>query len=285
MPASSSEKPRAPKPVDPAKLAQQEARRVRAEARRELKAATRARRRYEQAEVRRFTARARARRAAILTTLGIVGALVVLGLVAIFSPILALRTIVVQGTSRVDAAAVQSALEEQLGTPLALIDYGRIDAALSTFHVIRSYSTETIPPGTMVVDIVERQPVATVAKPEGGYRFVDGAGVTVEESADRLPGVALITDSVEIPSKAFDAAVEVLLAMPDALRAQVDTITARSRDDVTLTLAGVNQSVEWGSADDSERKAELLAALQALHGGQAGTFDVSAVDDGIFRAG
>jgi len=278
------------KPVDPRKAAQQrakaEAARARRDAAAELRRATKERRRYEKAEIRRFTARARARRAAIVTTLCAVGAMVVLGLVAIFSPILALRTIVVQGTGRVDPAAVQTALDDQLGTPLALIDSGRIDSDLAQFPIIQSYSTEMIPPGTMVVNIVERQPIATVQQDDGTYVFVDAAGVTVEEAADRMPGVPLVTDtSGSLPNPAFEDAVEVLLALPASLRAQVDTITARSHDDVTLTLTGAAQSVKWGSADDSDRKAELLAVLQQLHGGQAGTFDVSAIDDGIFRAG
>ena len=259
---------------------------ARREAAKELRRATKERKRYEKAEIRRFTARARARRAAILTTLGVVGAMVVLGLVAVFSPILALRTIVVQGTSRVDASAVQTALDDQLGTPLALIDNGRIDADLSQFPIIQSYSTEMIPPGTMVVNIVERQPIATIQEADGTYRFVDAAGVTIEQATERMAGVPLVADSSDdLPNPTFKDAVEVLLALPASLRAQVDTIAAKSHDDVTLTLVGAAQSVEWGSADDSDRKAELLAVLQQLHSGQAGTFDVSAPDDGIFRAG
>jgi len=258
----------------------------RRDAGREARRATKERKRYERAEIRRFTARTRARRIALATTLGVVAAMVVLGLIAVFSPILALRTIVVQGTSRVDPAAVQAALEGQLGTPLALIDNGRIDAALSQFPIIQSYSTELVPPGTMVVDIVERQPIATVQQSDGSYLFVDAAGVTIEEAADRMDGVPLIVDGgTELPNPTFQNAVEVLLALPAALRAEVDTITAKSHDDVTLTLLGAAQSVEWGSADDSERKAELLAALRQLHGSERGTFDVSAIDDGIFRAG
>jgi len=258
----------------------------RREAAREARLATKDRKRYERAEIRRFTARTRARRIALLTTLGVVAAMVVLGLVAVFSPILSLRTIVVQGTSRVDPAAVQAALEGQLGTPLALIDNGSIDAALAQFPIIQSYSTELVPPGTMVVDIVERQPIATVQQPDGSYLFVDAAGVTVSQAADRMEGVPLVVDGgTELPNPTFENAVEVLLALPASLRAEVDTITAKSHDDVTLTLTGAAQSVEWGSADDSERKAELLAALRQLHGSQRGTFDVSAIDDGIFRAG
>ncbi len=281
------EKPRkAPKPPrdTSAREARRDARRDASAARGDARRAAAERRRYERAEVKRFTRRQRTRRIAVAVTVSVVGLVVALVLVAIFSPILSLRTVVVDGTSRVDASAVSSAIEEQLGTPLALIDYGKIDAALREFPVIRSYTTETIPPGTIAVHIVEREPVVSVALPAGGYVFVDAAGVTVQQSNDRLPGVPLVTESgTTLPNPAFSAAVEVLLAMPADLRSQVDTITAKTRDDVLLTLAGVTQAVKWGSANDSATKAKLLEVLRGQFGGQPGTFDVSATSTGIFR--
>ncbi len=191
------EKPRkAPKPPrdTSAREARRDARRDASAARGDARRAAAERRRYERAEVKRFTRRQRTRRIAVAVTVSVVGLVVALVLVAIFSPILSLRTVVVDGTSRVDASAVSSAIEEQLGTPLALIDYGKIDAALREFPVIRSYTTETIPPGTIAVHIVEREPVVSVALPAGGYVFVDAAGVTVQQSNDRLPGVPLVTE-------------------------------------------------------------------------------------------
>lgn len=252
--------------------------------RRELRRAAAERRRYERAELKRFTRRQRARRAAIITTISIVGVVVGLLAVAIFSPLLSLRTIQIEGTQRVDAAVIAERLEDQLGSPLALVDYGRIDAVLREFPVIQSYSTETIPPGTIAIRIIERQPIVSVAAPAGGYLFVDAAGVTIERSPERLPGVPLVLDGgATIPNPAFDAAVEVLRAMPPELRAQIDTISAKSRDDVTLVFAGTPQTVRWGSANDSVAKAELLAALRGIHGDAPGVFDVSAITNGVFR--
>jgi len=264
--------------------AAREARREAAAARHEARLAVRERRRYERQEVRRFTRRQRSRRIALGVTLGTVGAVVLLVLVAIFSPILSLRTVTVEGASRVDASAVGAVVEEQLGTPLALIDYGRIDAALREFPVIRSYTTETIPPGTIVVHVTEREPVVSIASSAGDFLYVDAAGVTVARSPERLAGVPLVTESgTTLPNAAFDAAVEVLLAMPEALRVQIDTIRAKTRDDVVLTLSGVTQAIEWGSADDSATKVRLLEVLQATFGATPGTFDVSATSNGIFR--
>jgi cell division protein FtsQ len=205
-------------------------------------------------------------------------------LLAVFSPLLALRTIVVDGTSRVDPSAVKAALSNELGTPLALIDSRHITTALSNFPLIRSYVTETVPPNTLVIHIVERAPVGQILI-NGVYRLVDPAGVTVQESPTRVPAVPLLDlAGADANSPAFQAVVKVLLALPAALYAEVDSASAHTQDDVSFALTGVGQSVLWGSADDSASKAKLLAALiKVTDPSRPGQFDVSAPTNGIFR--
>ena len=245
-------------------------------ARAEVRKAARERRRYEKGEVRRFTRRARHRRAAWLS----VGAVVVLlgGLlaVAVYSPLLALREIRIVGTARVDAAQLRDAIDGQLGTPLALLDHKVLRDELGAFPLIRSYVTELVPPGTLIVSIVERQPVGALAA-GGAFEVVDPAGIVVESAAERPAGVPLIDVGAQ-GSKAdgFAAVVEVLLALPEAVRTQVDSATATTKDDVTLTLAGTANRVVWGSADRSDLKARVLAQLMAAQPGATLEYDVSA---------
>lgn len=252
-------------------------------ARRAQGTAARQRRRAERAELRRFTRRVRHRRLVIAAVAGMLATVVLLVVTAVFSPLLALREITVDGTSRVDAGQVRDALSDQLGTPLALIDEGRITTALSAFPLVRSYVTELVPPHTMHVHIVEREPIGTLRGQDGIFVLVDPAGVTVQESADRIPGVPLMEVS-QASGAAFEAVVEVLLAMPPELLTQVDSATASTRDDVALVLTGVGQRVRWGSAEDSAQKAALLAALiRVTDAAQPGEFDVSAPSNGVFR--
>ena len=255
-----------------------------AAARAGLRRAANARRRDVRAEVRRFTRRSRNRRLSLAIAAGVLVTLVTLVVVAVYSPILALRTITVDGTSRVDAAGVSSAVDGQLGTPLALIDFSRITKELSAFPLIRSYVTETVPPDTLIIHVTERQPVGQL-KVAAGYTLVDPAGVTIQDTPDAAPGVPVIDLGTASPSSpAFASVVEVLLAMPPALLAQVSTITAHTQDDVSLVLTGGGQSVRWGSAENSAKKAALLAALIAVTDpSTAGQFDVSAPGNGIFR--
>ena len=61
-------------------------------------------------------------------------------------------------------------------------------------------------------------------------------------------------------------------------------MSATTQDNVSLVLTGVGQRVTWGSADQSQRKAALLAALIAqTDPASAGEFDVSAPNNGVFR--
>ncbi|MCU1423868.1 MAG: hypothetical protein JWM51_159 [Microbacteriaceae bacterium] len=195
-------------------------------------------------------------------TLGsIVAVLAVILAVAVYSPLLALRTVTVDGTSRVSAGDVAEAVEGQMGTPLALIDYGRITKELAEFPLIRSYVTEMVPPHQLVIHVVERQPVGAVAS-GATFDLVDPAGIVVQSTPERPEGVPIIDLPGKDPeSAAYRSVVEVLLALPPEVLAEVDSITATTKDNVTFVLRGVGQSVVWGSADNSDYKARVLSAM------------------------
>ncbi|GHF10107.1 FtsQ-type POTRA domain-containing protein [Pseudolysinimonas yzui] len=246
--------------------------------------ADRVRQRYERAEVKRFTRHARRRRIGGLVVLGVLASTAGLIAAAVFSPILALREIRVDGTVRLDPAVVQEAVSGQLGTPLALLDEARIRDELGQFTSIRSYVTELVPPDTLVIHIVERTPLGVIATP-AGFDVVDAAGVVLESSPARPANLPLMQiDGSEPDGTGFDAMAEVLIALPPDVLAQVDSIGARTQDDVTLSLTGSDQRVVWGSADDSERKADILAALLARFATAGpGEYDVSAPGSAVFR--
>ena len=206
-------------------------------------------------------------------------------LVAVFSPILALRHVTVDGTQRLDPSQLADAVDGQLGTPLALLDQNRIREELGEFTLIRSYVTELVPPDTVLIHIVERAPIGVIAAPEG-FLLVDPAGVTIDTlvtKPDGYPEMRLAAGD-DVQGAGFHGMAGVLLALPPAVLAQVQTIEARTHDDVTLTLTGSSQRVKWGSADDSDAKAAVLAGLIALHQGDgAGEYDVSAPGVAVFH--
>ena len=216
--------------------------------------------RAARAQSRRFTRSSRRRRVTWLVAASIVLLLIAVLAVAVFSPILALRTVRVEGTTTIKPSAVRAALDDQVGTPLALLDTARIDRDLSRFTLIRSYVTEIVPPNTLVVRIVERQAIAVV--PDGaGFDQVDPAGVVLKTSTTRAGLPVIDIGSGKLGGAAFEAAVKVLLAMPASVASQVQTVSATTLDDVSLTLTGSKHTVLWGSSADSDAKAATLARM------------------------
>ena len=258
-----------------------------AETAREARVAKRRRRILERAEVRRFTRRSRHRRAAWITGASIFLVFGISILVAVFSPLMALQTIEVKGTNRVDATQLRQALSEQIGTPLARLDFEEIKRDIAGFPLIESYVTEEAPPHTLVVTVTERTPVVAV-RSGSTFDLVDPAGIVVQ-SSPKQPANMPVADigSAKLGSPVFRTMTEVVLALPSTVRAQVTSVKASTADDVTLTLKD-KSTVVWGNPDDSDAKAALLAALVKDHSarnpGAVVEYDVSAPDNGIIRA-
>lgn len=244
-------------------------------AKRALAAAARERRRYERQEVRRFTRRSRRRRITWAVVIGSILAVVAVVGVGAYSPLMALRDVRVEGAQRVPAAEVQAAFADVMGTPLTLIDGAEVHAAMSRFPLIETYATETIPPGTLVVRIVERTPVGVIDT-GSGLELVDGAGVVIERPEERPPGQPFIEVDGGVADEGFRAVAGVVRSLPADVRAQLTRATADTADDVRLELEG-GASVVWGSAEESALKATVLATLmRAAPPDTVSQYDVSA---------
>lgn len=251
-------------------------------AKRALAAAARERRRYERQEVRRFTKRSRRRRITWAVAVGSILALVAVVAAAAYSPLMALREVRVEGAQRIPTAEVQAAFDGVLGTPLPLIESSEVHAALSEFPLIETYATETIPPGTLVVRIVERTPVGVIDT-ESGLELVDAAGVVIERPDERPEGQPLIEVEGGVADEGFRAVAGVVRSLPPEVRAQLTLATAETVDDVRLELAG-GATVVWGSAEESAFKATVLAALmQGAPPDEVAVYDVSAPSSPVTR--
>jgi len=255
-----------------------------ADARRELRRARRERKRFERDEVRRFTRRTRRRTAGWITAAAIVAVMAAMLALAVYSPLLALRTVQIEGASRIPPETLVAALDDQVGTPLPRLDLGEVKEALAAFPLVQSYSTESRPPDTLVVRIVERTPIASVPAPGGGYRLVDPAGVVVEQADQRPAGYPVVdVGAAGVENPRFEAAAQVLAALPADFLAQVDAVDANTKDDVSLVLTD-GKRVVWGSADQSDVKAARLPALiRATADRSVAEYDVSSPDNLVVR--
>ena len=250
---------------------------------RDVWAAARARRRALRAEVRRFTGRQRRRRALWLGGAASVVLLVLVTLGAAYSPLFAVEQIRIVGGNELDAAAVEAALSDQLGTPLPLVDDSAVKAALVTFPLVESYSLEARPPHELVVRIVERTPIGLI-KTRAGYTLVDAAGVALSTTATPASGRPVVTVPGGTDSPAFEAIGKVMRSLPASILSQLTAVAASTPDDVTLTLGGANAEVVWGSAEDSAMKALVLETTMAARPpASVSVYDVSSPSAVVVR--
>lgn len=250
---------------------------------RDVWGAARARRKALRAEVRRFTARQRRRR---MAWIGAAASIVVLALAtlgAAYSPLFAVETITVVGADQLDEAEMQSALADQLGTPMPLVDESAVKAALIAFPLVESYTLEARPPHELLVRIVERTPIGVI-ETRAGFSVVDSAGVALSTTAAAPAGLPVIEIRGGVGSDAFAAAGQVMHSLPDAVRAQVTSVEASTPDDVTLKLGATGTRVVWGSASDSAKKAVVLQkAMAAKPPATVNVYDVSSPSAVVIR--
>lgn len=237
-------------------------------------------------EIRLFTAASRKKRAVLLAVTASFSALILLVLATMFTPLLAVEKIQIQGTKRLSEKSIVNALKSQVGKPLPMISAGDISSALKPFVLIESFTVVSLPPHTLQINIAERQPIGVISL--GGVSYLyDPAGVKIGRATggENLPYIT-ITGSPET-SKEFQAAIDVLMALPADLLSRVSEIDAKSKDDVTLRLRGyAGQRIIWGDQSNAVLKSKVLDALLANQKKtDRVTFDVSSPNAPVVRYG
>jgi cell division protein FtsQ len=190
------------------------------------------------------------------------------------TPVIGVRTVTVHGGDQTLRAEVEHALPIRTGTPMARVDVGSAAADISA--AVPTLKTVTVTrkwPGTIDVRIVAR--VAVIGYKDvttGGWRLVDEQGVVVSSASSLPPGITAV-DAPKSPALVTSAA-EVVAALPAAVRTSIASIRVPSRDSITLTTSK-NQTIVWGSSDDTAQKARVLTVLLRQ---KARVYDVSAPD-------
>ncbi|MBW0119614.1 cell division protein FtsQ/DivIB, partial [Pseudonocardia abyssalis] len=167
----------------------------------------------------------------------------------------------VTGTVDVPQADVLAAAAVLPGGPLAGVDTAGIAQRVAQLPGIGSVEVGRGWPHTVTVAIVERTAVAVAQTPRGPMP-VDATGVVYP--APVQPGLPQLTFGAVGPDDpSTRAALDVLTALPEALRGRVATVDVAiggGTPQVTLGLSEDRQ-VRWGPAEESDRKAAVLTAL------------------------
>lgn len=230
----------------------------------------------------RVAERGRVRRRTRLVVLATVVTLVLLagaaGWLVLGSSALGVRTVDVVGEGRLSTEQVVARAEVPTGTPLARLDTGAIADRVAGLAPVRRVSVDRDWPSTVRITVVERTPAAVQARGTG-WVLVDRSGV-IFDTVDRRPrGLPKVSAPVDEGPAALRATLDVLDALPPAVRDQVREVRAAGLEQVTLQLRR-GRTVEWGSIERSDRKAAVLAVLLTR---KASVYDVTAPDSPTTR--
>lgn len=181
------------------------------------------------------------------------------------SPLLAARSVRVEGVPRGMVADITRRAAFTMGTPLARVDTAEVarrviaSARLAEVTVSRSW------PSTLVISASPRVPVLAVRNPKGQVQVVDSEGVAYATVGSSPKGVPLIDTVENPPSKdSLRAGIAVLQALSASQRARVSNVTVSGANLVTLKLRGV--TVVWGGAPEPELKVKVMTALLRVKG-------------------
>jgi cell division protein FtsQ len=204
---------------------------------------------------------------------------VFLGLVAItvtmlYTPLLGVRSVAVSGNLALSADQVSTAAKVPVGTPMLRLDTGSIRTRVAALPRVATVDVVREWPATVLIEVTERQAVATFAGP-GGVHLVDSTGDDFATVPTAPPGLPTLTIGHVAPTDPTTQSVfAVLAAMPSQLRPELVNIGAQTPGGVKFSLNN-GKTIIWGDAANSDRKAAVLAALL----GQRGKiYDVSAPD-------
>jgi len=213
----------------------------------------------------------RRRRVWPVVLLGLV-VLVVAGAVwlALFSGYLAVKKVDVDGVALVTTDDVRDAAAIPPGSPLVTLRQSDVEQRVTqAIPEVKSITLSRRWSGDVVIHVTERVAVFKVA--DGGlFDWVADDGTVFHVSPDAPP--VLLADVATDDSNLLADVATVVLALPPDLTKQVKSLSAASRDAITLQLDS-NRQVVWGSADQSILKAEVLQVLLKQPGH---VYDVSA---------
>lgn len=219
--------------------------------------------------------RRRSGRRRLLTRVAVgVGVALVLALLiwlTFFSSVFRVSEVTVEGTNLVSEDAVLAAAQVAQDARMATLDVDAIVLRIRELPEVQGVEVNRELPGTVHIVVTER---ALVYQRVSGsqYQYIDAEGVIFYTSEEPAVDVVRAVTAGEDTRMLADVA-EVVSHIPAVLLPRVQGVQANAVDRITLELDD-GALVVWGSAEQSELKADVLEALLASV--EAQRYDVSA---------
>ena len=196
-----------------------------------------------------------------------------------FSTRLQVKRVEVVGNSLLSDGRLREVADVPVGEQLALVDLGRADARVGSLAEVESVDVTRTWPDAVRISVVERTAVAVVEL-AGRLRGLDADGVVFRDYETVPRQMPRVRPGSNAGTDALREAATVVSALPQDLVTRVDHVEVATVDQITLVMRDQRQ-VLWGSAEESELKAQVVDKLLAAQ--KAPYYDVSVPGNPTYR--
>lgn len=231
----------------------------------------RAERRTRQRFARRQWARRWMRWKYVVATLLLLAMLVTGVWLVFFSATLSVSRVEVAGNELLSDGRVTRIAAVPEGGQLAFVDLADAARRVETLSEVKDADVTRAWPDGVLITVTERTAVAVVEL-AGTIRGLDAEGIVFRDYTAAPKGLPRVRPTTSAGTDALKEAAGVVSALPDELVGRVDHVEVQTIDQISLVLRD-GREVRWGSADESDLKATVLAQLLDVH--QATVYDVS----------
>ena len=194
----------------------------------------------------------------LVVSVGVLGVLL-LGMIVLASPLFGVRRVDVTGAQYVDAEVLARVEESMRGTSVFTVDLDSARRRIEGDPWVKSARLRWYLPDRVVIDIVERTPVAWFVGVDNRSRVLDmdGRVLAVEDGQPvgyrRISGVGPNLTPGSTAAPIYRAAAQLAVSMPEELDRRVETVAVLSPEMLGATLRGGTEIV-FGAPNDLRNK-------------------------------
>ena len=188
-----------------------------------------------------------------------------------FSATLSVKKVEVAGNELLSDQRVLRIAAVPEGEQLALVELADAARRVETLSEVKDADVTRVWPDGVLITVTERTAVAVVEL-GGKIRGLDEDGIVFRDYKSVPEGMPRVRPTTSTGTDALKEAAAVVSALPDDLSGRVDHVEVQTIDQITLVLRD-GREVLWGSAEESDLKATVLAELLEVQ--DASVYDVS----------
>ncbi len=183
-----------------------------------------------------------------------------------YSSFLTIKKVEVRGNQVVSTDSILELAQVKSNIQLLRVNISQTSERIKTISQIKAVDVRRGWPATLVIEVVERTPLAVTDIPEGRF-LVDETGLAYQP----------VTPDINLPlifgSDAQNRAIGVKAwqSYPDWLKTEVVSTTVENPNSIWFLLTS-GRRVDWGNLDKANEKAAVLKVLRRM---AASTYDVS----------